>query len=492
MQLSKNFNDNSLIDIPLDVKQLLLKGAKLKNTDYIYGIVLYTGKETKIMLNIIKGKVKFAYLDKLVDTIIFIIIIIRFIYVILFTFLGIYYRNKYLPNYDRNKIEYDYLFYYRHFNGKRKQNNSFENFKFFTSYIILSQTFLPTSISLLLAITKIIQSLFIEYLDKSLRLKSDQKMKCYSYELLGELGSVKYIFSDKTGTLTKNQTQFKACSIFTSLFDESYENSKSETFNYKSKSFSQSQSNFSLKFNVDNLLNRLKLRNVPLDLTNLENCPFKSISEAIEEFLLNMALNHDIVIDNFTNNKKINGIEDIKYQGTNPDEITLVGAAKELGFCFLGKFGDILRIKRIIFSSEGKKEKFEIKKYKILLKIPFNSERQRSTIIVRDLGTNKIKIFIKGSDTKIFEKLNYYSEENILEITKEHVDSFARRGLRTLCYCFRIIPENEYNMWFKKYNKAKENIDRGILINNLIEEIEKDCYLLGVTALEDQMQDSVK
>ena len=475
-----------------DVNNTAIRGAILKNTKFIYGIIIYTGNETKIMKNFIKSKNKYAYLDKLVNSIILVIVIIRILYVILFMLIGIYYRYKYLPNYDNNKLGYEYIFYYRHNNGTNYKNNALENVKYFTSHFILSQTLLPTSVALLLAITKVIQSLFIEYLDKSLRLKSDQKMKCYSYELLGELGSVKYIFSDKTGTLTKNQTQFKACSIFTSLFDESYENSKSETFNYKSKSFSQSQSNFSLKFNVDNLLNRLKLRNVPLDLTNLENCPFKSISEAIEEFLLNMALNHDIVIDNFTNNKKINGIEDIKYQGTNPDEITLVGAAKELGFCFLGKFGDILRIKRIIFSSEGKKEKFEIKKYKILLKIPFNSERQRSTIIVRDLGTNKIKIFIKGSDTKIFEKLNYYSEENILEITKEHVDSFARRGLRTLCYCFRIIPENEYNMWFKKYNKAKENIDRGILINNLIEEIEKDCYLLGVTALEDQMQDSVK
>ena len=473
-----------------DIKNTAIRGAILKNTKFIYGIVIYTGNETKIMKNFIKSKSKYAYLDKLVDNIILVIIIIRIVYVLLFMLIGICYRYKYMPNYEDNNLGYEYLFYYRHNDGKNDKNNNMENLKYFTSHFILSQTLLPTSVAVLLAISKVIQSLFIEFLEKSLRLEPHQKMKCFSSELLGELGSVKYIFSDKTGTLTKNQTQFKACSIFTSLFDESNENSHSETFVYKSKSFSQS--NFSLKFNTDNLLNRLKLRNTPLNLINIKDCPFKSQGEAIEEFLLNMALNHDIIIDNFEKNKNMNKHEEIKYQGTNPDEITLVGAAKELGFCFFGKVGNILKIRRTEFSLDGREEKNEIKKYQILLKIPFSSERQRSTIIVRDLGTNKIKIYIKGSDTKLFEKINYYSENNILEITKEHVDNFARRGLRTLCYSFKIIPENEFNIWSIRYNKAKESIDKDILTNNLIEEMESNCYLLGATALEDQMQDNVK
>ena len=479
-------------NIFFDINNTAIRGAILKNTQFIYGIVIYTGNETKIMKNFIKSKNKYAYLDKLVDNIILVIIIIRIIYVLLFMTIGIYYRYKYIPNYEDNNLRYEYLFYYRHNDGIIDKNNNLENLKYFTSHFILSQTILPTSVAVLLTISKVIQSLFIEFLETSLRLKPNQKMKCFSSELLGELGSVKYIFSDKTGTLTKNQTQFKACSIFTSLFDESNENSQTETFINKTKSLSHSQSNFSLKFNTDNLLNRLKLRNTPLNLANIENCPFKSQGEVIEEFLLNMALNHDIMIDNFDKNKKINKTEEIKYQGTNPDEITLVGAAKELGFCFFGKVGNILKIKRILFSFDGKEEKNEIKKYQILLKIPFSSERQRSTIIVRDLATNKIKIYIKGSDTKIFEKINYYSKNNILEITKEHVDNFARRGLRTLCYCFKIIPENEYNKWSKSYNIAKESIDKNKLTNSLIEEIESNCYLLGATALEDQLQDNVK
>lgn len=38
-------------DYPLDPTQLLLRGAQLRNTLWIYGIVVFTGHETKLMLN---------------------------------------------------------------------------------------------------------------------------------------------------------------------------------------------------------------------------------------------------------------------------------------------------------------------------------------------------------------------------------------------------------------------------------------------------------
>ena len=481
-----------------EIKNCAVRGARLCNTKFIYGIVIYTGKDTKIMMNIIKYKTKSAYLDKLVDIIVVIIIIIRIIYVIIFMFIGIYYRDKYLPSYDGTKIEYDYLYYYRHSNGVNEKNNTLEKIKFFTSHFILTQTLLPTSVAVLLALTKVIQSIFIEFLETSLRKNKNEKMKCFSNELLGELGSVKYIFSDKTGTLTKNQTQFKACSIYTSLFDEANSNKTSNNFLDNNKNsnnntnrplISKSYSNFSLTFNSENLLQRLNLKNIPLNIKNIDGCPFQSQGEALEEFVLNMALNHNIVVEN--NKNKGN----IKYQGTNPDEITLVGAAQELGFCYLGKDRNILSVERKLFLENN--ENNIIKEYELLIKFPFCSEKQRSSIIVRDLKTNKIKLYIKGSDTKIFEGINPYSQENIYEITKNHVDDFAKRGLRTLCYSFKTIPDKEYNEWFLKYKSAKENIniDKEQYQQNLDilqEEIEKNCFLLGATALEDQLQDDVE
>lgn len=497
-----------------NIKNTAIRGAKLKNTEFVYGIIIYTGKETKIMKNIVKHRVKSASIDKWVDNIVIIVLILRFLYIIVFMLLGMFKRIKYLPSYDdsdKDKSVYDYLFYYRHENGNKEPRNHFENIKFFTAHFISSGTLLPTSVVLLSAISKVIQSLFLEFLEIPLREKENQKMKCFSTELLSDLGSVKYIFSDKTGTLTKNETQFKACSIFTYLFDEndSYDDngnliSKSEinslftTNNYSKKMSTASKSNFSVNFDANNILKRLKLKNVPIDIKNIKGCPFKDQGEALEEFMFNMSLNHDVLVESNKTNHKGKDKENINlnYQGINPDEITLVGAAKELGYIFQGKIGNILKIRRNLYNSKGIEDGSEIKKFELLLKIPFESARQRSSVVVRDLKTNKIKIYIKGSDTKIFERLNEYSNENILEITKEHVNNFSRRGLRILCYAYRIITENEWSEWYNEYNKLREeqkiNSSLGNKLEDLYNILEKDCFLLGATALEDQLQDGVK
>ena len=46
--------------IPLGLEQMLLRGSMLRNTNYIYGVVVYTGHETKLMKNSTKGNVRVA------------------------------------------------------------------------------------------------------------------------------------------------------------------------------------------------------------------------------------------------------------------------------------------------------------------------------------------------------------------------------------------------------------------------------------------------
>ena len=50
MKILENGNEKDS-PIPLDVKNFLFKGAKLKNTEWIIGFTLYTGKHTKVQLN---------------------------------------------------------------------------------------------------------------------------------------------------------------------------------------------------------------------------------------------------------------------------------------------------------------------------------------------------------------------------------------------------------------------------------------------------------
>lgn len=49
--ISKTDEIGKTRDYALDPTQLLLRGAQLRNTLWIYGIVVFTGHETKLMLN---------------------------------------------------------------------------------------------------------------------------------------------------------------------------------------------------------------------------------------------------------------------------------------------------------------------------------------------------------------------------------------------------------------------------------------------------------
>lgn len=58
----------------MDYNQLLLRGTTLKSTAWIYGIVVYTGCETKIHMhqsNVLKHKQKVSRVEELMNNLLF-------------------------------------------------------------------------------------------------------------------------------------------------------------------------------------------------------------------------------------------------------------------------------------------------------------------------------------------------------------------------------------------------------------------------------------
>jgi hypothetical protein len=187
---------------------------------------------------------------------------------------------------------------------------------------------------------------------------------------------------------------------------------------------------FSRNFNA-NVLRDSLLKDEYLDIDKDETpgCYYKSLSEVTLDFFMNIALNHNVLVD-------VEGSENNRtsYSGSNPDETVLVQAAKELEVEFVERIGNDITIR-----IGGKC----LVHYEMLYRFDFTSERKRSSIIVR-CPDGVIKLFMKGADSVILQKINHFSKMNLFTKTCEHIDKFAKEGLRTLCYSMKILTENEF------------------------------------------------
>lgn len=124
---------------------------------------------------------------------------------------------------------------------------------------------------------------------------TDTPALCRTSSLVEELGQIEYIFSDKTGTLTCNQMEFRQCSIGGIAYADVVEEAKrGEVF-----SFAQLRDNVA---------------------TGHET------ARIIEEFLTLLATCHTVIPE--MKNEKIT------YQASSPDEAALVQGADVLGYTF--------------------------------------------------------------------------------------------------------------------------------------------------------------
>ena len=99
---------------------------------------------------------------------------------------------------------------------KSDNNDLRDNFFFnFLTFIILYNNLIPISLLVTLEFVKLIQAYFINMDREMYHADSDTFALARTSNLNEELGQIKYVFSDKTGTLTQNVMKFKECSIGT-------------------------------------------------------------------------------------------------------------------------------------------------------------------------------------------------------------------------------------------------------------------------------------
>lgn len=103
-------------------------------------------------------------------------------------------------------ISADYIFY-----GETKTGEL--SAQAMVIYFLLFNQLIPLALSITMEGGKIATSYFIEHDAEMYSLEEDRHCQCLNLNIHEDLGIVKHIFADKTGTLTNNSLTFKGATI---------------------------------------------------------------------------------------------------------------------------------------------------------------------------------------------------------------------------------------------------------------------------------------
>ena len=81
--------------IPLGAESLLLRGMNIRNTEKVYGLVVYTGHDTKVMKNTSAAKHKFSKLETMMNKSIVIVLSTQFLLAFVGAIWGVNWKQKF-------------------------------------------------------------------------------------------------------------------------------------------------------------------------------------------------------------------------------------------------------------------------------------------------------------------------------------------------------------------------------------------------------------
>ncbi|XP_036096989.1 probable phospholipid-transporting ATPase VB [Molossus molossus] len=196
-------------------ESLLLRGCTIRNTEVAVGIVIYTGHETKALLNNSGPRYKRSKIERRMNTDIFFCIGLLFLMCLIGAVGHSLWNGTFRehPPFDVPDAKGSFL------------PLALGGFYMFLTMIILLQVLIPISLYVSIELVKLGQ-VFLLHNDLDLYdEETDLAIQCRALNITEDLGQIQYIFSDKTGTLTENKMVFRRCTIMGSEYSHQ-ENAK--------------------------------------------------------------------------------------------------------------------------------------------------------------------------------------------------------------------------------------------------------------------------
>ncbi|KAG8890252.1 hypothetical protein FRB98_000163 [Tulasnella sp. 332] len=466
---------------PVTINEMLLRGCAVRNTNWIIGLVVFTGADTKIMLNGGATPSKRSKIEKETTFNVVMNFIILIIMTILTGLVNGYYDGK--KNTSARYYE---------INADASSSSAVDAIITAVSCLIAFQNIVPVSLYISIEIVKTIQAYFI---NQDIDMYYEPYDTCCvpkTWNISDDLGQIEYIFSDKTGTLTQNVMEFQKCSVNGVVYGEGVTEAQRGSAKREGRDDLPSPAEQArlIEAQKEDMMQRMSrafknryLRPEKLTLVSPQlamdladrSTPQRSHLVA---FFRALAVCHSVLSEKAEPQERPFALD---YKAESPDEAALVAAARDVGFPFVNRATNAIDIEVM-----GQTERH------IPLKVlEFNSTRKRMSVVVRN-PDGRIILYCKGADSVIYARLAPNHEPNLKAKTAQDMEDFANGGLRTLCVAYRYLTEEEYFNWARVYDAAASAVkDRDEELDKASALIEQDLIILGATALEDKLQEGV-
>eukprot|EP00729_Bicosta_minor_P009909 gene9909-21242_t len=482
----------STLSVPgsaLENENTILRGSIVRHTEFAVGIVVYVGNDTKMMMNTGNIRFKRTRMDMEMDTIVWAVGGL----LLLCGACGSIMCWCYMRYGNTLTFREAYNWQYREGDSRRIDSDPLLAGLHFFSYIIVMNTMIPISLYICVDLIRIAQSQMIDFDLKMIDPATGTPAVARTQSLNEELGQIEHLFSDKTGTLTQNVMAFRRCSIAGTIYGASMAENPVWKFSSTSRpgtgTGTRNKSNHgSRPGTAETDMSETSAGSRPStaesarsdrsgsaapQIVKLSNKLVDALPKPeVSAFFTLMAVCHTATAEN----------EDgfMEYQSESPDEKALLDAAKAAGHIFVEGTST-----HQIVEVNG-----EEMKYEMLDIIKFNSTRKRMTVICR-CPDGLIRVFTKGADNIMMDRLPE-SAVGTKEKLSEHLNAFAREGLRTLVMAQKVLSQEDFDNWHSKYAEASAAVfEREEKMATVAELMEKDLDLIGCSAIEDKLQDGV-